>query len=68
MVEAAGLDELAKEVQARVAKRVQQLPLLGLCSIDASSDDKKELLKSGRLLTAGIQMLHKVDLPHKFVY
>ena len=29
LAEATGLDDLAEEVQARVARRVQQLPLLG---------------------------------------
>ena len=76
-VEAAGLDDLADEVQARVAKQVQQLPLLGPYSMDTSSDYKEELplttqcrkpLKSDRLRIADTQVLRKVDLPHEFVY
>ena len=74
---AAGLDKLAEIVQARVRKRVQQLPLLGPYSTDTSSDEEEELpvtmcgrkpLKSGRFCTKGTQVLHKVDRAHEFIY
>ena len=76
IISAAGLDELAEEVRARVAKRAQQLPLFTPYSTDTSSDDEElrmttchtKLLKSGRLCTADTQVLRKVDWPHKFIY
>ena len=68
LVAAAGLDELAIEVWAMVAKKVEQLPLLSPYSTDTSSDDDEELpvttrhrkqLKSGRLHTADTQVLRE---------
>ena len=47
LAEAAGLDDLATDVWARVAKRVQQLPLLGQYSMDTLLD-KEELPMSMR--------------------
>ena len=55
---------------------MQQLPLLGLYSMDTLSDEEelpfimqcRKPLKLGGMRTADIQVLCKVDWPHEFVY
>ena len=74
---ATGLDDLAEDVRARVARRVQHLSLLGPYSMDTSSDEEEDLplttwcrkpLKLGRLQMADTVPVHKVDWPHEYVY
>ena len=70
-----GLDDLPREVRARVARRV--LPLLGPYSMDTLSDEEEDLplttwcrkpLKLGRLQMADTHVLRRVDWPNEFVY
>ena len=75
--DATGLEELSKDVWARVARWVEQLPLLGPNIMDTSSDEEeptttrkhRKLLNSGKLsiLSADPQVMTKVEWPHELI-